>query len=302
MIRPLIHAAAVTAIFAAGCVPTGPERAAYLTLIGNDTLVMERMEFGEGYVEAQAIIRGSRTTFGEYRLETSPTGEVTGYTARTYAGGDATGELLLSETLQEGGSGPVLSVMRNGEEQTRDFAAEAGAVPFIDMLHWPFEAAFRRQAAAGGISDAVTTFSGRGMRFEVAANQDGSRSIIHPSRGPSTAHLDADGRILSLDGTGSTRAYDLTRKEWDDLDFATLGAAFADRPLGELSGRGEIDADVGGAHFVGDYGTPMRRGREIFGSLLAYGARWRTGANRATHLAFDRDLEIDGVVIPAGEY
>jgi hypothetical protein len=140
------------------------------------------------------------------------------------------------------------------------------------------------------------------MRFALSEQADGGDALRHPSRGPSTVRLDAEGRIMELDGTGSTRAYDLRRTTWDELDREALGATFADRPLGELSGRGEIDDRLAGVHFTGHYGEPRRRGRDIFGSLLAYGVWWRTGANEATHLSLDGDITIDGEVIPAGDY
>ena len=114
--------------------------------------------------------------------------------------------------------------------------------------------------------------------------------------------IDDQGRILTLDGTGSTRAYDLERVPYGQLDPGDMRAQFAERPLGALSGRGQIDDTVAGVHFTGHYGTPMRRGRDIFGGLLAYGVWWRTGANQATHFSLDGDITIDGEVIPAGDY
>jgi hypothetical protein len=197
----------------------------------------------------------------------------------------------------------VLVTVAAGEQaystRVRPFEAAAGAVPFVDFLHWPFEFAFRRAAAAGTLGEAVPTLSGV---FEMEANDDGTWALIHPSRGPSTVAVSDDGRILALDGTGSTLAYDLRRMGYEELDRQALGAAFADRPMGELSGRGEIATTVGGVNFTGDFGTPQRRGRDIFGSLVAYGERWRTGANRATHLSFDGAIVIDGTTIPAGDY
>lgn len=282
--------------------PDGPEQVAYLTLMGNDTLAAEWLEFGDNYVEAQALIRGSRTTWNEYRLEFDDAGAITGWHTSTFDGTPGATEATRSETLRMTEAGAELVVTQNGEERVSEFSAEAGEVPFIDMLHWPFELAFRRQADAGNLGQAVATFSGRGMTFEVEHNADGSYAVIHPSRGPSTVELDAEGRITSLNGTGSTRAYLLSRTTWDALDRESYRSMFGDRPLGELSGRGEIDETVAGVRFTGDYGTPQRRGREIFGSLLAYGERWRTGANRATHLSFDRDIVIDGEPVPAGEY
>jgi len=286
-----------------GAAPDGPERAAYLTLFGDDTLAVEWMAFDERSVNAQALVRGSRTTWSEFHLETGPEGSVTAYDARTWAGGSSQGELLSSERLERTDSGPVMVTTRGENESRRAFEAGPCAVPFVDMLHWGFEASMRCQRATqGGIGEAVETFSGRGATFPLARNDDGSWSLTHPTRGPSTMHVDEAGRILDLDGTGSTRAYDLRRMAWDDLAQAAYGAMFADRPLGELSGRGEIDDEVAGVRFWGDYGAPRKRGRDIFPGLLAYGVWWRTGANASTTFGFDHDIVIDGETIPAGEY
>lgn len=296
--RPL---AVFSLLALAACAETGPERASYLTLMGDDTLAVEWVEFGDGYVEAEALVRGSRTTFSTYRLERSETGEITGYTASTWEGGSATGEPMRTQTLVEGPEGMEMVTTQGGEERRSEFEAEPGSVPFVDMLHWPFEAALRHQAAHGGFEDDVDIFGGR-MTFELNENPDGTWALVHPSRGPSTMQLDEAGRIQWLDGTGSTRAYDLTRHGYEELDKAALGATFADRPLGELSGRGQIDDMVAGIRFTGDYGEPLRRGRDIFGGLLAFGEWWRTGANAATQLSFDGDIVIDGVTVPAGDY
>ncbi|MDA0311897.1 MAG: DUF2911 domain-containing protein [Gemmatimonadetes bacterium] len=305
MTRRTLGLSATIALVASGCSDahvSGPERAAYLTLMGQDTLAVEWIEFGEGYVDAQALLRGTRTTFGEYHLEMSDAGELMAYSARTYAGGSNAGELLRSETLVSDGAGRAMVTTQGGEEQRRDFDAPTGSVPFVDILHWPFEAALRWQVRQGSIGDAVSTFSGRGMSFALTQNGSGSWGLRHPSRGVSTVQLDEEGRILALDGTGSTRAYDLTRHAWDELDMPAMGTAFADRPLGDLSGRGLIRAEIAGIAFAGDYGAPQKRGRTIFGELLTYGVWWRTGANNATQFSFDGDITIDGVVIPAGDY
>lgn len=45
----------------------------------------------------------------------------------------------------------------------------------------------------------------------------------------------------------------------------------------------------------------MRR-RKIFGSLVPFGAVWRTGANEATHLRTDRDITIGTIRVPRGTY
>jgi hypothetical protein len=38
------------------------------------------------------------------------------------------------------------------------------------------------------------------------------------------------------------------------------------------------------------------------GGLVPYGEVWRTGANKATTIEFDKDVKIEGKALPAGKY
>ena len=51
-----------------------------------------------------------------------------------------------------------------------------------------------------------------------------------------------------------------------------------------------------------DYSRPSMRNRKIFGELVPYDQVWRTGANAATSLKTDVDLDIGGTNVPAGKY
>ena len=51
-----------------------------------------------------------------------------------------------------------------------------------------------------------------------------------------------------------------------------------------------------------DYSRPSMRNRKIFGGLVPYGEVWRTGANAATSLKTDADLDIGGTTVPKGSY
>ena len=52
------------------------------------------------------------------------------------------------------------------------------------------------------------------------------------------------------------------------------------------------------------YSRPSVKGRTIFGekTLVAYGKRWRTGANSTTTIKFSDDVTVEGKKVPAGEY
>ncbi len=50
------------------------------------------------------------------------------------------------------------------------------------------------------------------------------------------------------------------------------------------------------------YSRPSANGRKVFGDLVQYGKKWRTGANNATVVTFAEDVIIDGNVLKAGKY
>src|ERR1700694_1675444 len=51
-----------------------------------------------------------------------------------------------------------------------------------------------------------------------------------------------------------------------------------------------------------DYSRPSMKGRKVVGELVPYGKVWRTGANEATTLTTETDLNIGGTNVPAGKY
>lgn len=75
---------------------------------------------------------------------------------------------------------------------------------------------------------------------------------------------------------------------------------------------GSINADggyEGGSWIIVDYGRPIMRGRDLFGSGADYGQTflrgapvWRVGADQSTRIMTEVDLVFDGGVLPAGEY
>jgi hypothetical protein len=50
------------------------------------------------------------------------------------------------------------------------------------------------------------------------------------------------------------------------------------------------------------YCRPSKKGREIFGKLVPFGAVWRTGANSSTEIVFSKDVSFGGKPIKAGRY
>ena len=64
----------------------------------------------------------------------------------------------------------------------------------------------------------------------------------------------------------------------------------------------EIEQVVGLTKVEVDYARPAKKGRSVFGDLVPYGRLWRTGANENTKIEFSDNVEINGVLLPKGEY
>jgi hypothetical protein len=64
----------------------------------------------------------------------------------------------------------------------------------------------------------------------------------------------------------------------------------------------QVSAVFDGKKVTIDYGRPLKKGREIFGKLVPFGAVWRTGADEATTLSTEVNLNIGGLKVPKGTY
>ncbi len=288
-----------------------PNNGAFVTTLGDDTLAVEQFERTPTKMTAQVVLRTPAATKREYVLELDETGALQRYlTIISDPSSPAdTSVLSIGHTTLAGDS--LITVITEGGEENPTVtrlatAAHGGVLPFLDMIHWPFELMLTRARASGADSVTQDLFAGeRIMPFVIRRPSDNVMTVQHPFRGTMDVRVDDAGRLLHLDAGATTRKLIVERVPSVDID--RLAKAFAERDkagrsFGALSGRGEASATVRGATIHVDYGTPSRRGRELFGALVPYGEVWRTGANRATHFATDRNLVLRDLEVPAGEY
>jgi hypothetical protein len=71
---------------------------------------------------------------------------------------------------------------------------------------------------------------------------------------------------------------------------------------------GTAEITIAGKKITINYSRPKMRdpktgaARKVYGGLVPYGQVWRTGANEATELITEADLNIGGIAVPKGKY
>lgn len=284
------------------------DNAGYVTLLGNDTLAVEKFEKTENLVSAKVVLRSPRTSLKSYELSLTDNGGIQEMTITDFdleSGFDSEGEL--ERSYKKEGDSLIVSVLTNdGSYRIIKSGYEEGILPFIDMVHWPFEIAFNNamKVTRDSIDQKLLTGS-RASTFVVAKIDSDSMTIRHPSRGVMGVNVDENGNIIELDASQTTRKLTVNRSNEIDINNIAKRFAASDKqgnPFGSLSGAIEEKFTIGNTVFNVSYGSPQRRGRDLFGGIVPFGERWRTGANRATHFKTSSDLQFDGVEMPAGEY
>ena len=83
--------------------------------------------------------------------------------------------------------------------------------------------------------------------------------------------------------------------------LAVIMMAQQQKPVLSPPGEASVKFDDGKTITI-KYSRPSMRGRKVYGELVPYGQVWRTGANAATTMTTDANLDIGGTAVPAGSY
>jgi hypothetical protein len=84
------------------------------------------------------------------------------------------------------------------------------------------------------------------------------------------------------------------------VNLVFISLTFAQEKL--LSPEATVNANIKGVAIEIQYCRPSARGRKMVGGVDPYGKVWRTGANKATSISFDKDVIIEGKKLAKGKY
>src|SRR5699024_1154381 len=193
-------------------------------------------------------------------------------------GFDGTGTVV--QTVKKQGDSLMVETQTSEGSRSYSVSYEPGVLPFIDMVHWPFELALNHAAEAGQDTVNQPLLTGNRLSdFIIADLGTDSMTIRHPYRGVMGVQVDENGNLLFLDAGLTTRklkVHRLTSVDMDAISEAFAANVRSGKSFGQLSSAEKRTFTFRGADFRVEYGSPQKRGRELFGNVVPWGERWRT--------------------------
>lgn len=297
----------------------GVRSGSFITTLGNETVAVESYTRTGDRIEGDIVLRVPGTTRYHYRLNFAKDGSVrrSEFTVKPL-GAPKVDELRRLNLEFERDTLRLVSVVR-GETQIAERPAVAPAnVLFLGGyasshgLYGSFgmyeHLIGRLGVSDGGITSLQTLSPDTGKvatrRFRRVSSD--TVDIDFFKMAWTRVTLDPEGRILSADATATTERT-LTKRvdfmEIDRLEKEYLALDKAGKGIGEASPNVATRASLDGVSIILKYGSPRLRGRNgVLKALVASGVVWRTGANEATTIDFDRDLTFGDSRLPAGRY
>jgi DUF2911 family protein len=304
--RVAILLSASLGVVAAPLLAQAPERAAFITRLGRDTIAVERYTRTGNRIEGDLLNRQRGTRRIHYVLTLWDDGRLLRWEASSAPLAGGPGQPQGSVITFESDSA-VVALKRGDSTTTLRPPLSRAVLPLIFLSFPLYEQGIERLVASGQDSTTIEFYSpGARGPTPTALSRRGRDSVAIDFFGsPFVARVDQAGRILGLDGRATTVKVLVERT--GDADIDQLGATFAaldqaGKGIGQVSPRDTARAELAGAKVEIDYSRPRMRGRKVFGELVPWEQVWRTGADAATQLTTDNDLMIAGTRVPAGKY
>lgn len=296
---------------------SGDGKSSWITTLGRDTVVVESAVRAGNRVTGDMVVRVPATIRLHYDVELRADGSV----ARSTVDTDPMGAKNMGArhiVIDFDADSIHASIDSAGTKRKVARAIPKGAIPtfmtgfgasyglYSSMALYELTLQRTRPAANDTLSAAgVDIATGALARRKFVAR---SATLVDVDYfGIMWTHLtiDASGNITAADARATTEQTETQRTSWVDVSEFAKRFAQADhsgKGVGLASPNQIEKGTIGGETVIIAYGSPRRRGRTILGTVVPYDRVWRTGANEATTIVFDKNLVIGGAPVPAGAY
>jgi DUF2911 family protein len=310
MRNAFVRAAAVVALVS----PLGlsAQTRVFMIKLGSDTIGFEKVVRTGNKIDGVIVRHLPVTGMVKYSMVLAKDGHVESYEQGAYRGDGSpqppnaqTGAANVGLKMTFAGDSVIREVPTNGQAVVRRTAVPKGTLPAIGGSWFANEmqvAAARKDGKANVIGFAANVNAATSPDIRISGS-DSAEIVNQGFRiGVKT---DKSGRIVHGDQSLTTQKYDITVTK--DVDMAAVAAAWASKdvagaPPPPTNTPDSVVATLGGAHVTILYSRPAKRGRELWGKLVPFDTTWRLGADFATQLKTDGDLNIGGTKVAAGTY
>lgn len=141
--------------------------------------------------------------------------------------------------------------------------------------------------------------------YSVACIGPGHFRVGSDLMGKLEIYTDKDGRLLKIEGTGSSlniRANNITFFASPEVLEGIARRRNAEGATAQRTLRDTARVQLNGNLIEVDYWRPHKRGRDIFGNVVVWNRVWRMGANNATQLRTPAGLIIGEYEVLKGAY
>jgi hypothetical protein len=293
-------------------VALGAQTRVFIMKLGSDTIGIERVVRTGNKIEGVMVRHLPTNSMLKYTLTLAKDGRVESYEQGSYRADGTpapanpqTGAATVGLKMTFVGDTVIRDVPTNGQPSIRRTTVPKGTVPQIGGSWFGNElqvAAVRKYGKANIISFAANATAAVSPDIRIVTN-DSAEIVTQGFR--VGVRTDKHGLLVHGDGSLTTQKIDVTVTK--DADVVAIAAAWASK---DVAGQApaptntpdSVVATVGSAHIVILYSRPARRGRELWGKLVPFDTTWRLGADFATQLKTDADLNIGGTKVAAGTY
>ncbi len=205
------------------------------------------------------------------------------------------------------GDSTIYTATQNGK-QLRRAVASKGIVFNVDPISFfvfPYIGFFAPPKIGDTIFHCHLAF-GECRNFQVTRTGKSELKVGSNALGKLKLFVDGRGRMKGIDAIGSSinvvASVERDKKNYDQYLDAMAKRRWAEKSFAPKTFRDTARLVLENKKIEVDYWRPYRRNRQIFGAVVPWDRVWRTGANNATQIRSDDDLEFNGNKLSSGKY
>lgn len=284
-----------------------PYTASFIAKMGDDTVIVETYNMLPNHLFGKAYRRYPEDEIGVFHFHFYPDGSIKNYTV-TYmkpdssfvtSSGGVEGVSFANDTCTYFGSWPGEEGEYINKYALKHIDFIGGWTPFLSLIEWNC----MRLKKSGGESLPLNLINDYIGTREVAVFMGNKDTMIFggPFLEYTKLKVSPEGRILAYDGTSTPWNFIVTKHAPINVDEEA-------KRMSKKPKIGIPSPNVNGKFFIANdtiaitYGSPHKRGRQIFGGVVPYDSVWRTGANDPTKITLPYAIQFGKVTIPKGEY